>query len=705
MNNKIRQAAGRLRGKTLPSKKYTSRYSLGLLAASFSIAVSAQQTNESSLPEISVSAGKSDSRNVVKSAVSNENSGLPTSVTVIDRAEIDRTNVGRDISDLLRRVPGVMAHTLDQGDIGNSIKMRGFFSSSHGADTAVYIDGVPQNLPSSAINHGMNDMSWLTPEMIDSIDVIKGPFSALYGDQNRSGAVSITTRNVAENSIAISVGSQGSKRLNAVISGKSGPIQSLVVADLYKIGGFRANSDGERGSLFIKESMIQGDSLWAVRAAYQKSDWNAAGFLNVNDLRSGKVSDTQRDPSSPPLWGDARRGSLVLSRAPASGAEGLRVSAYVEDYERRRATGANATALNVAADDRRIMGARGVYDMLFGDKAALAFGADVRRDVGTALNQNWPNSLPGTNYSLDQDLDLVTYGVFAQGQYKLLESLKLLAGLRLDSFDYDISNRKLPAASLSYKQSVATPKFGVVWTPVSSIDLFANRGSGFRSPAQSELSPSGTLGPLGANGGSSFPDLKPSKVTSYDFGFNLRATSRWHMSAASYHTVNDNEIAQIAPNVFGPVGNTTRDGWEVESSFDFTSDFSIYGSFGRIIRAHINSAAPGTASDLSVPRDTYKAGAAYATPFAAGKLLFNADAYFISGVPYFSGTPLVKSYSRPYSRYDLRGTYSVGKVDWTASLVLQPHQYSSEVAVGSTAGLLIDPVARTQVNLAMRYRF
>ncbi|MFL9881139.1 TonB-dependent receptor [Herbaspirillum rhizosphaerae] len=694
--------------------KSSRRYSLGVLAAGVAMSASAQQAlqtpqtesnGNNSLPEISVSAGKNDAKNISKSVVRNDAASLPTSVTVIERAEIDRTNVGRDISDLLRRVPGIMAHTLDQGDIGNSIKMRGFFSSSHGADTAVYVDGVPQNVPSSAINHGMNDMSWLTPEMIDSIEVIKGPFSALYGDQNRAGAVNITTRNVAENSIGITVGSQGTKRLNAVLSGKSGPIQSLIVADLYKTDGFRDNSDGRRGSIFIKESMIYGDSLWALRAAYQKADWNAAGFLNVNDLRSGKVSDTQRDPTAPPLWGDSRRSSLVLSRAPASGAEGLRVSGYVEDYQRRRATGASTTALNVAEDDRRIMGARSVYDMLFGDKAALSIGADIRRDVGSAINQNWPNSLPGANYTFDQDLDLVTYGVFAQGQYKPVESLKLLAGLRLDSFDYDITNRKLPAASLSYKQSVATPKFGIVWTPVSSLDLFANSGSGFRSPGQSELSPSGSLGPLGASGGTAFPDLKPSKVTSYDFGFNLRPTSRWRMSAATYHTVNDSEIAQIAPNVFGPVGNTTRDGWEIDSSYDITADFSVYGSFGRIIRAHINSAAPGTASDLSVPRDTYKAGAAYSTPFAAGKLLFNADAYFISGVPYFSGTPLVKSYSRPYSRYDLRGTYSIGKFDWTAAFVLQPHQYSSEVAVGSTAALLIDPVAKTQVNLSMRYRF
>jgi hypothetical protein len=58
--------------------------------------------------------------------------------------------------------------------------MQGFLSLTHGADVAVYNDGVPQNVPSSAINHGMDDLSWLTPDMIERIEVIKGPFSALY---------------------------------------------------------------------------------------------------------------------------------------------------------------------------------------------------------------------------------------------------------------------------------------------------------------------------------------------------------------------------------------------------------------------------------------------------------------------------------------------------------------------------------------------
>ena len=159
------------------------------------------------------------------SAITLQSGGLPTAVTVITRDQLTRTNVGRDFGSLLRRVPGIMAHNIGQGDTGDSEKMRGFLSSSHGADVAVYIDGVPQNVPSASINHGMNDMSWLTPDMIERIDIIKGPFSAMFGDQNRSGAMNIITRSRAENSIGGTFGSFGTKRGALVLSGADRSIQ------------------------------------------------------------------------------------------------------------------------------------------------------------------------------------------------------------------------------------------------------------------------------------------------------------------------------------------------------------------------------------------------------------------------------------------------------------------------------------------------
>jgi outer membrane receptor protein involved in Fe transport len=641
-------------------------------------------------------------RNARPSALTLQSSGLPTAVTVIDHAQLERTNIGRDFGSMLRRVPGIMAHNIGQGNTGDSEKMRGFLSSTHGADVAVYIDGVPQNVPSAAINHGMNDMTWLTPDMIERIDVIKGPFSALYGDQGRSGALNIVTRSSAESSIRGELASYGTKRGAFVLANDLGSLRSLLVADEFNTDGYRANSDEKHGTVFLKEGVTQGSSIWALRGVYHKSRWNAAGFLNLNSLIEGTLQPTDRDPTAPPLWGDADRSSLVFTRDPAGGSTGFHLSAYGENYKRTRALGANTTDLNVQADDRRILGARAVHDIVLGGAAAIEIGAETRTDRGDAINRRWVTGSPTANYIFDQDLHLLTYGAFVQAQYKPIESLKLLGGARVDAFDYDINNRKLPSASLKYKQSVATPRAGVVWTPIRPLDLFANIGQGFRSPNQTEISPSGSLGPLGASGGTNFPDLKPPRVTSKDVGLNVAITQGLQLSTARYHTLNQSEIAQVSPGVFASVGNVIRDGWEAESRLFASQTLAVYASYGRIMQARILSAAPGAADRISVPKHTAKGGIDYGGPFG---LQLNADASYISAVPYFAGSPLKLTYTRQYTRFDARASRDYRGVAVMTFATWQPVGFSAEAASAIGAGLLIDPRPKIEVGVGFRYRF
>ncbi len=110
--------------------------------------------------------------------------------------------------------------------------MRGFATQgTHGADTAVYVDGVPQNIPSiqSIASHGAVFLEWLPPELIGGIDVIKGPVSALYGDQNRAGAVDIRTRDGGDatpSSVSVSAERYGLRRTALVLSNKLSQVDS-----------------------------------------------------------------------------------------------------------------------------------------------------------------------------------------------------------------------------------------------------------------------------------------------------------------------------------------------------------------------------------------------------------------------------------------------------------------------------------------------
>ncbi|MDX9707379.1 MAG: TonB-dependent receptor [Azospira sp.] len=658
---------------------------------------------EAQLGEVAVSAAGEKP----KGSLGLRANALPAAVTVIDREQIERINVGRDYADLLRRVSGINAYSFGQGDIGSPIKMRGFTGTgAHGSDVAIHVDGVPQNIPSASQGgSGMSDLSWLTPDMIERIEVIKGAFSALFGDQNRAGAINIVTRSAGESGVSGSIGSYATARGSLVHSAAAdNGTKHFVVADIHRADGYRDNSDSLRGTVFAKLSRSFGGAVWALRGSYYRSDWDAPGYLSYNGLRSGAVGPRDRDPNAPELWGEAERYGLVLTRTPAQGEAGLHATAFIEHYEKRRANpvGSNPAALNVQNDDRTMFGGRLLYNLLFSDRATLAFGTELRADRGTGFNERRAAGASG-RYNSYWDLDLLSYSVFAQGQYRLFDGFKLVGGARTDVFDYDIENRKQPAASVDYRKSATTPRAGFVWTPHRAIDLFANIGEGIRSPAERELSPAGAgNGLLGAAGGQSFAHLRPPKVKAADVGFNALLGERVKLSASGYRSQNQREIRETLPGsgIFASIGDTRRDGWEVEAQF-FASDALIfYGSYGKVRGRVENPPAAGQKLIAGLPEDTWRLGFEYTTPFAGGRLLVNGDAFLLSGAPYYVGAGATPRYSRDYVRYDLRATYEQGRWRYTVSGVFQPRRFASE-----QAGATLDPRPKVDLGLTASYRF
>lgn len=128
-----------------------------------------------------------------------------SSVTVIPRAEIERSNP-TSLLDVLRSVPGVSL-TEAGGPGGTSdIRLRGG-NPNH---TLVLIDGVRINDPAQA--SGEFDASIIAPSLIERIEVLRGPQSALYGSDAIGGVVNIITRRGRSQpsfSLGIEVGSYG----------------------------------------------------------------------------------------------------------------------------------------------------------------------------------------------------------------------------------------------------------------------------------------------------------------------------------------------------------------------------------------------------------------------------------------------------------------------------------------------------------------
>jgi len=116
----------------------------------------------------------------------------PATSVHVTQAAIQQTPAF-DSYDLIRQTAGVEVHDQGQGPgFASDASVRGY-SSDHSTDIATWVDGVPLNESVNGHAEGYDDWNILFPEAIQSVDVIKGPTSAVYGNFAFSGIVNIRT--------------------------------------------------------------------------------------------------------------------------------------------------------------------------------------------------------------------------------------------------------------------------------------------------------------------------------------------------------------------------------------------------------------------------------------------------------------------------------------------------------------------------------
>lgn len=144
----------------------------------------------------------------------------PSVVTIITRDDIERLQANR-VSDMLRLVPGL--HVDEMGARGgiSSVYMRGGDPNF----TVIMIDGIQINDPTNP-RGGSVDLSSLTPEHIDTIEIVRGPVSSLYGSDAMGGAINIRTRRGKEEAYSL-LGEGGTSGYARSVLQASGSVSPL----------------------------------------------------------------------------------------------------------------------------------------------------------------------------------------------------------------------------------------------------------------------------------------------------------------------------------------------------------------------------------------------------------------------------------------------------------------------------------------------
>jgi vitamin B12 transporter len=155
-------------------------------------------------------------------------------VSVIDRELIERSGAS-SLADVLSRLPGVELTRAGGPAATTSLYVRG----AETRHTLLMIDGVRVDSQST----GGPAWQALPLDQIDRIEVLRGPAAAIYGSDAMGGVVQIFTRQgtgPAQPSVAVGVGSQGTRKLDASLSGAQGVVDYALALGSERSTGFNA---------------------------------------------------------------------------------------------------------------------------------------------------------------------------------------------------------------------------------------------------------------------------------------------------------------------------------------------------------------------------------------------------------------------------------------------------------------------------------
>ena len=164
--------------------------------------------------------------------------GIAESATqgTVGAAEIQDRPILRS-GEVLETVPGVIITQHAGGGKANQYFLRGF-NLDHGTDFAIFLDGMPLNLPSHAHGEGYSDMNTVIPEFVKRVNYEKGPYYADVGNYGSAGSAHLEFfKTLPQNFFKVEGGMYGYGRAVFGVSQKLGSGNLLYGGEAYHDDG------------------------------------------------------------------------------------------------------------------------------------------------------------------------------------------------------------------------------------------------------------------------------------------------------------------------------------------------------------------------------------------------------------------------------------------------------------------------------------
>ena len=234
---------------------------------------------------------------VTGSRTEQESFDLPAAVSVVDAQRIGAGQPRINLSESLVTVPGIVVQNRQNYAQDLQVSSRGFGARSSFGVRGVRLiaDGIPATMPD-----GQGQAATFNLDMAERIEVLRGPFSALYGNHS-GGVIQLFTRDgngAPAVELSTTTGSDGLRKTDVNAQGKAGAVGYVIDASRFETDGYRDHSAATRDQGYAKLTMATGrdGKLTIVANSLEQDDTQdplgATWQTFQRDPRAGEIDTT-----------------------------------------------------------------------------------------------------------------------------------------------------------------------------------------------------------------------------------------------------------------------------------------------------------------------------------------------------------------------------------------------------------------------------
>ena len=403
------------------------------------------------------------------------------------------------VGEILETIPGVIITQHAGGGKANQYFLRGF-NLDHGTDIAIFLDGMPLNLPSHSHGEGYSDMNTVIPEFVERVNYEKGPYYADVGNYGSAGSAHLEFfKTFPQNFVQVEGGEFGYGRAVFGVSHKAGPGNVLFGGEAFHDNGPWTHPDNyyKFNGLLTYSQGGAANGFSATARAYHGA-WHSSDQIPANAVplvgSFGALNPTDGGHSQRySLQGEwHRQGSRSLTSITAYGfyydldlfsdftyylTDPVRGDQF-EQQDRRWVAGLHAR--------------QSIFTEWFGRKVENTFGLQVRNDWihnglfqtqnRTRVDKTDPDTattLPATTQA-DRFTDTQA-GFYVENKIQWAAKFRSVIAMRGDLRNFDVTSVITAANSGTATKVLPSPKASLTFGPWAKTDIYTQAGFGFHS--------------------------------------------------------------------------------------------------------------------------------------------------------------------------------------------------------------------------------